>query len=223
MSGRALRRLCSICCLPPQHQCRAALRRTQGRRRERAGAAGLLREHNVAGSIRFAAPWLGRVCSGWYSVHRPRCTASWSACLLPRVSHRHAYQSLWPLQAGEGGVARPGGARPAGGLRCCVISTRWGAHKSGLISEDPNGISNNLLPYISQVAIGKLPELAVFGDDYPTRDGTGIRDYSHVAGLVAGHLKALDCKCWFITGIATAISSRCRSGLRHPGFVKVEN
>ena len=98
-----------------------------------------------------------------------------------------------------------------------------GAHKSGLISEDPNGISNNLLPYISQVAIGKLPELAVFGDDYPTRDGTGIRDYSHVAGLVAGHLKALDCKCWFITGITTAISSRCRSGLRHPGFVKVEN
>lgn len=77
----------------------------------------------------------------------------------------------------------------------------------------PNGISNNLLPYISQVAIGKLPELAVFGDDYPTRDGIGIRDYSHVADLVAEHLKALNCKCWFITGIGTAISSCCRSGL----------
>lgn len=68
-----------------------------------------------------------------------------------------------------------------------------GAHESGLIGEDPNGIPNNLLPYISQVAIGKLPELAVFGDDYPTRDGTGIRDYIHVVDLVAGHLKALDC------------------------------
>ncbi|MBF6617151.1 MAG: UDP-glucose 4-epimerase GalE [Candidimonas sp.] len=68
-----------------------------------------------------------------------------------------------------------------------------GAHESGLIGEDPNGIPNNLLPYISQVAVGKLPELAVFGDDYPTRDGTGIRDYIHVVDLVAGHLKALDC------------------------------
>lgn len=66
-----------------------------------------------------------------------------------------------------------------------------GAHESGLIGEDPNGIPNNLLPYVSQVAIGKLPELAVFGDDYPTRDGTGVRDYIHVVDLAAGHLKAL--------------------------------
>lgn len=66
-----------------------------------------------------------------------------------------------------------------------------GAHISGLIGEDPNGIPNNLLPYISQVAIGKLKELAVFGDDYPTRDGTGGRDYIHVVDLADGHLKAL--------------------------------
>lgn len=66
-----------------------------------------------------------------------------------------------------------------------------GAHESGLIGEDPNGIPNNLLPYVSQVAIGKLPELAVFGDDYPTRDGTGVRDYIHVVDLADGHLKAL--------------------------------
>tara|TARA_R110002096_G_scaffold28336_25_gene86019 strand:+ start:4053 stop:5066 length:1014 start_codon:yes stop_codon:yes gene_type:complete len=67
-----------------------------------------------------------------------------------------------------------------------------GAHKSGLIGEDPNDIPNNLLPYISQVAVGKLKELAIFGDDYPTHDGTGVRDYIHVVDLALGHLKALE-------------------------------
>lgn len=67
-----------------------------------------------------------------------------------------------------------------------------GAHQSGQIGEDPNGIPNNLVPYIAQVAIGKLPELSVFGNDYPTRDGTGIRDYIHVVDLAAGHLKAIE-------------------------------
>jgi UDP-glucose 4-epimerase len=67
-----------------------------------------------------------------------------------------------------------------------------GAHKSGLIGEDPQGIPNNLVPYVSQVAVGKLAELSVFGDDYPTRDGTGVRDYIHVVDLAQGHLKALD-------------------------------
>jgi UDP-glucose 4-epimerase len=66
-----------------------------------------------------------------------------------------------------------------------------GAHSSGLIGEDPNGIPNNLLPYLAQVAIGKLAQLSVFGDDYPTPDGTGIRDYIHVTDLAIGHLKAL--------------------------------
>jgi len=66
-----------------------------------------------------------------------------------------------------------------------------GAHESGLIGEDPNGIPNNLMPYVAQVAIGKLPKLSVFGDDYPTRDGTGIRDYIHVVDLVKGHIKAI--------------------------------
>lgn len=67
-----------------------------------------------------------------------------------------------------------------------------GAHPSGRIGEDPNGIPNNLLPYLSQVAVGKLPELRVFGDDYPTPDGTGVRDYLHVVDLAVGHLKALE-------------------------------
>lgn len=67
-----------------------------------------------------------------------------------------------------------------------------GAHKSGLIGEDPNGIPSNLLPYVAQVAVGKLPKLAVFGNDYPTADGTGVRDYIHVMDLAEGHLLALD-------------------------------
>ncbi len=67
-----------------------------------------------------------------------------------------------------------------------------GAHPSGLIGEDPNGIPNNLVPYISQVAIGKRTELSVFGSDYPTPDGTGVRDYIHVVDLAAGHVRALE-------------------------------
>jgi UDP-glucose 4-epimerase len=67
-----------------------------------------------------------------------------------------------------------------------------GAHISGRIGEDPNGIPNNLVPYIAQVAIGKLRELSVFGNDYPTPDGTGVRDYIHVVDLALGHLRALE-------------------------------
>ncbi len=67
-----------------------------------------------------------------------------------------------------------------------------GAHKSGRIGEDPNGIPNNLMPYITQVAVGKLEQLSVFGDDYPTVDGTGVRDYIHVVDLAKGHIKAVE-------------------------------
>lgn len=67
-----------------------------------------------------------------------------------------------------------------------------GAHKSGLIGEDPKGIPNNLLPYVAQVAVGKLPCLGVFGDDYDTPDGTGVRDYIHVVDLAIGHVKAIE-------------------------------
>lgn len=77
-----------------------------------------------------------------------------------------------------------------------VICLRYfnpvGAHASGLIGENPNGIPNNLMPLIAQVAWGKLPALSVFGDDYDTKDGTGVRDYIHVLDLAAGHLAALD-------------------------------
>ena len=66
-----------------------------------------------------------------------------------------------------------------------------GAHKSGQIGEDPNGIPNNLMPYIAQVASGRLPQLSIFGSDYPTPDGTGVRDYIHVVDLARGHVCAL--------------------------------
>lgn len=67
-----------------------------------------------------------------------------------------------------------------------------GAHKSGLIGEDPKGIPNNLVPYVAQVAVGKRECLGVFGDDYKTHDGTGVRDYVHVVDLADGHVKALE-------------------------------
>lgn len=67
-----------------------------------------------------------------------------------------------------------------------------GAHFSGLIGESPKGIPNNILPYITQVAVGKLAELNVFGNDYPTKDGTGVRDYIHVMDLAEGHIAALN-------------------------------
>jgi UDP-glucose 4-epimerase len=86
-----------------------------------------------------------------------------------------------------------------------AADTRWsavllryfnpiGAHPSGRIGEDPKGIPNNLLPYICRVAAGTLPELSVFGSDYPTPDGTGVRDYIHVVDLARGHLRALEAK-----------------------------
>ncbi|MGN0131407.1 MAG: UDP-glucose 4-epimerase GalE [Lachnospiraceae bacterium] len=85
----------------------------------------------------------------------------------------------------------------------CVADPEWsvvllryfnpiGAHESGLIGERPNGIPNNLMPYITQVAIGKLPCLGVFGNDYDTPDGTGVRDYIHVVDLAKGHVNAID-------------------------------
>ena len=86
----------------------------------------------------------------------------------------------------------------------CRAETRWsvallryfnpiGAHPSGLIGEDPQGIPNNLMPYIAQVAGGRLPELSIFGNDYPTEDGTCVRDYLHVVDLAVAHMRALTC------------------------------
>ncbi|WP_045446468.1 UDP-glucose 4-epimerase GalE [Citrobacter sp. S-77] len=85
-------------------------------------------------------------------------------------------------------------AQPEFRITCLRYFNPVGAHPSGRIGEDPNGIPNNLVPYISQVAIGKLETVSVFGNDYPTPDGTGVRDYIHVMDLATGHLAALDCQ-----------------------------
>ncbi len=81
---------------------------------------------------------------------------------------------------------------PTWGITVLRYFNPIGAHSSGLIGEDPCGVPNNLMPYISQVAIGKLPRLNIFGGDYPTIDGTGVRDYIHVVDLATGHIKALE-------------------------------
>ncbi|HWL54389.1 MAG TPA: UDP-glucose 4-epimerase GalE [Chthoniobacteraceae bacterium] len=83
-------------------------------------------------------------------------------------------------------------ANPAFNIALLRYFNPVGAHPSGLIGEDPSGIPNNLVPYIAQVAVGKLERLSVYGDDYPTPDGTGVRDYIHVLDLAAGHVRALE-------------------------------
>lgn len=83
-------------------------------------------------------------------------------------------------------------AEPRWGIVLLRYFNPVGAHVSGTMGEDPNGIPNNLLPFISQVAIGRLPQLSVFGNDYPTPDGTGVRDYIHVVDLAVGHIKAIE-------------------------------
>ena len=88
---------------------------------------------------------------------------------------------------------------PQWSIACLRYFNPIGAHESGLIGENPNGIPNNLLPYVAQVAIGRLPQLQVFGGDYDTADGTGVRDYIHVVDLALGHVKALE-KLTVITG-----------------------
>lgn len=82
-----------------------------------------------------------------------------------------------------------------------------GAHESGLIGEDPSGIPSNLMPYITQVAVGRLSQLRIFGNDYPTHDGTGVRDFIHVMDLAEGHVKALQCIL-----PSTDVNSAMRSG-----------
>jgi UDP-glucose 4-epimerase len=84
------------------------------------------------------------------------------------------------------------GADPAWNVILLRYFNPVGAHPSGRIGEDPNGIPNNLLPFIAQVAVGRLPELRVFGGDYPTPDGTGVRDYIHVVDLAKGHVRAVE-------------------------------
>jgi UDP-glucose 4-epimerase len=98
----------------------------------------------------------------------------------------------WTKLLGEQMLRDLAAADPAWKITLLRYFNPVGAHPSGLIGEDPRGIPNNLMPYVSQVAVGRLPELRVFGGDYPTRDGTGVRDYLHVVDLARGHVRALE-------------------------------
>ena len=98
----------------------------------------------------------------------------------------------WTKLLGEQVLRDLAAADPAWKVTLLRYFNPVGAHPGGLIGEDPRGIPNNLMPYVSQVAVGRLPELRVFGGDYPTRDGTGVRDYLHVVDLAVGHVRALE-------------------------------
>jgi UDP-glucose 4-epimerase len=139
-----------------------------------------------------------------------RALAAANAKRLVFSSSATVYGDLNPNPVGEAG--RLGPANPYGRTKLFIeellrdlhradpawriVNLRYfnpvGAHPSGRIGEDPNGPPNNLFPYIAQVAVGRRPRLVVFGDDYPTRDGTGVRDYIHVVDLAKGHVAALD-------------------------------
>ncbi len=98
-------------------------------------------------------------------------------------------------------------AVPDAAVTCLRYFNPIGAHKSGLIGDNPNGIPNNLMPYVCQAAIGILPSIKVYGTDFPTKDGTGVRDYLHVADLADGHVKALEhlekAKGFFVYNLGT--------------------
>ena len=98
----------------------------------------------------------------------------------------------WTKRLGEQVLRDLAAAEPDWKVTLLRYFNPVGAHASGFIGEDPRGIPNNLMPVISQVAVGRLPELKVYGDDYPTRDGTGVRDYLHVVDLAVGHVRALE-------------------------------
>ena len=123
------------------------------------------------------------------------CNCIWRSGTDPdhrRMPERTVYQPIWldQIHAGAGSYRHPE-SRSGVERNAARYFNPIGAHKSGTIGENPNGIPNNLMPYITQVAVGKLKELGVFGNVYDTPDGTGVRDYIHVVDLAKGHVKAL--------------------------------
>jgi UDP-glucose 4-epimerase len=104
-----------------------------------------------------------------------------------------------------------GAAQPQWQTACLRYFNPVGAHESGLIGEDPRGVPNNLMPYVAQVAVGRRPHLAVYGNDYPTHDGTGVRDYIHVSDLAQGHVAALQ----RLLGTAGSVTVNLGTGKGH--------
>ena len=150
--------------------------------------------NNVSGTIVLIQEMKKQACGTLYLVHLQQFMAILKLFLLQKIAK-------WAAQTNPYGTSKymveqiltdVAKAEPQFSMTILRYFNPVGAHASGLIGEDPNGIPNNLLPYISQVAIGKLPQLSVFGSDYDTHDGTGVRDYIHVVDLAIGHLKALN-------------------------------
>ncbi len=137
-------------------------------------------------------------CMAEYGVKRIVFSSSATVYGVPEVPiHESAPRWCtnpygWTKFMGEQILSDYANAHPDASVILLRYFNPIGAHDSGLIGEDPQGIPNNLLPYINQVATGRLSELRVFGSDYPTPDGTGVRDYIHVVDLAKGHLKALE-------------------------------
>ena len=122
-----------------------------------------------------------------HRLRRPR-----SGCRSPKTRRCSATNPYGQTKLmGETMLRDLGAADPAWQTACLRYFNPVGAHESGRIGEDPRGTPNNLMPYVAQVAVGRRPQLQVFGDDYPTPDGTGVRDYIHVVDLAEGHVAAL--------------------------------
>jgi UDP-glucose 4-epimerase len=154
-----------------------------------------LRYHrnNVGGSLNLLEAMTRR------GVHRlvfsSSCTVYGAPARVP-ISESHPLRAINPYGRTKLIIEDMCRDLAAGDPRWKIALLRYfnpvGAHPSGEIGEDPRGVPNNLMPYVMQVAVGRLPRVRVFGNDYPTRDGTGIRDYLHVVDLAQGHLRALE-------------------------------
>ena len=167
------------------------LRRAQGRRRERRAAPRVLREQPRLDLLARACDAPPRRRQARLQLAPPRSTAP-TARRSPRTCRpRRPTRTAGPRSCIEQILRDVAAADPS--LRFALLRyfNPVGAHASGTIGEDPQGIPNNLMPFIAQVAVGRRDKLRVFGDDYPTPDGTALRDYIHVEDLAAGHLAAL--------------------------------
>ena len=152
----------------------------------------LYRENNVGGTENLLAAMAGRGVS--QIVFSSSATVYGEPERLP-IAESHPIRPQSPYGENKAEIERLLAVRAAADPAFRYAALRYfnpiGAHPSGRIGEDPRGVPNNLLPYVAQVAVGRRPKLRVFGNDYPTPDGTGVRDYIHVMDLAAGHVAAL--------------------------------
>ena len=184
--------------------------------------------NNVGGTLNLLQAMEPHDVRTWSSVPRPPCTAPPRKCRRPRRLPLDATNPYGRTKEQiEDILPDLGAADAAWHIALLRYFNPVGAHASGRIGEDPHGIPNNLMPFVAQVAVGPPRKLMVFGNDYPTPDGTGMRDYIHVVDLAAGHLAALDhlrerpaCRRWNLgTGKGSSVLevlARVRAAVGHP-------